>query len=308
MLIRAACFILLWPAWALAETGYSRAELDRVRDRSVPNIIKVFEEDILGNLPRDLRREAAMIRFEFPDAGPSPLGFYAEPSRQTIIMPLSSIRFFDDVATLFAWIESKRCEQGFVHAYLRARLREGQPLQTPLRAFGIDRDTALADPYTSDLSDKIFSSGLQFIMAHEVGHILLNHRPGRSGAESQSQELEADAFAMEHFARLGGSPLGAFWYYVAAWWQDPVGDAVKARHSHPVSPARIRAMSARLLAGPLDFAHGENDPQREATLIRQLALMIDGFADIIDDDGMLTLMPMERDFPLTRLSRVCASG
>lgn len=309
MLIRAALLALLVPGIATAQVEYGRADLDRVRERSVPTILSVFERDIVGNLPRAERPRAAAIRLEFPDEGPSPLSFYAEPHRQTITMPLASIRFFDDMATVFAWFESKDCEPGYIQTYLWALLREGRPLPAPLTAFAIDRDTAFADPYTLDVSGKIVSSGIQFILAHEVGHLMLGHDPGAEGEASQAQEAAADAFALEHFARLGGSPMGVFWYYMVAWWQDPVTGGRKDS-SHPVSPERITALSERLLASPMDFAHAEADPGREAELVRRIAAMTADLAHLIDDDGMLTLMPatLERDFPTTRLASACPSG
>ncbi len=291
-----------------AQVRYEEPDLQRVRERSVPAIHKVFSEDIIGLLPRDLRPQAAGITLAFPTSGPSPLGFYAEPSSQTIYMPLSSIRFFDDVATLFAWFESKSCQPEYLQSYLYSLLRQRRPLPPPLVAFAIDRDVALADPYTDDVSAKIFSSGLQFILAHETGHLLLRHEPGASAAVSQQQEAAADRFALEHFARLGGAPMGVLWYYIAAWWQDPLS-ADRHRSSHPVSPERIRALGDRLLANPMDFAHGELNPEHEAELVRQMAAMVRLVADQIDEDGFLNLLPieMDRNYPASRFSRACPS-
>ncbi len=293
---------------AAAQMRYDAADLQRVRDRSVPNIRDVFAQDIIGLLPRDLRPRAAGITLAFPDHGPSPLAFFAEPSTQTIYMPLSSIRFFDDVATLFAWFESKSCQGEYLQSYLYALLRERRPLPPPLAAFAIDRDVALADAYTNDVSTKIFSSGLQFILAHETGHLLLGHRPGVDAAASQRQETAADRFALEHFARLGGAPMGVLWYYMAAWWQDPL-TADRGASSHPVSPERIRALGDRLLANPMDFAHGELNPEHEADLVRQMGGMVRVLADQIDEDGFLNLLPieMDRNYPASRFARACPS-
>lgn len=310
MLRRTLAALLLFPGVAIAQVAYTDAELQRVRERAVPSIRSVLEEDIVGNLPREARARAARIRLAFPEEGPGPLAFYAEPATGTIHMPLASIRFFDDMATVFAWFESRGCEPGYVQSYLWALLREGRPLPSPLRAFAIDREAAFADPYTFDLSGKIVSSGIQFILAHEVGHLLLDHAPGVAGEASRRQEAEADRFALDHFARLGGSPMGVFWYYMLAWWRDPVGDAARSAGTHPVSPERIAALARRLAEAPMDFAHAEADPEREAGLVGQLAAMTAELARMIDDDGMLTLMPLtlERDFPPSRLDRVCPSG
>lgn len=293
---------------AAAQMQYDDADLQRVNERSVPNIRSVFVEDIIRLLPRDLRPKAAGITLAFPRNGPNPLAFYAEPSTQTIYMPLSSIRFFDDVATLFAWFESNSCQPEYLQSYLYSLLRKGRPLPPPLKAFSIDREVALADAYTNDVSTKIFSSGLQFILAHETGHLLLEHTPGVGAAISQQQETAADLFALEHFARLGGVPMGVLWYYMAAWWQDPLTTA-RDSSSHPVSPERIRALGQRLLSDPMDFSHGENDPAQEAELVRQMGAMVLSLADQIDEDGFLTLLPseMDRNYPASRFDRACPS-
>ena len=253
------------------------------------------------------RPRAAAITLAFPDRGPSPLSFYADPATDTIYMPLESIRFFDDVATLFAWVESKGCDPTSVQAYLWAKLRDGQPLPAPLKAFHIDRDIALADPFTDDVSLKIVSSGLQFILAHELGHLMLGHRGGMSGADSQAQEIAADSFALDHFARLGGLPMGVFWYYMAAWWQDPVGRDARDASTHPVSPERISLLAERITDNPMAFSHGELDPEREAGLAAGIGAMVANLAMLIDDDGMLSLMPivLERDWPASRLATAC---
>jgi hypothetical protein len=286
---------------------YSDAEMESTLANSGPDIEDVFHTDIIGNLPRELRPAAAGVRLAFPRQGPGPLAFYADPATRTIYMPLESIRFFDDLATLFAWVESQGCQPEGIQTYLWALLREGRDLPSPLRAFAIDRDTAFADAYTYDVSGKIVSSGLQFILAHEMGHLLLGHRGGLSGEASQAQEIAADGFALDHFARLGGSPMGVFWYYIAAWWRDPVGPEAEGASSHPVSPERIARLAERLAADPMTFAHGEADAAREAALVAQLAGMVGGLAELIDDDGMLTLMPLglERDYPVSRLAGVC---
>lgn len=298
---------MLWPGLSLAQVVYSQADLDRVMNRSVPDIRAVFEQDILGNLPREMRAQAARIRLDFPETGPGPLAFYADPDSRTIFMPLASIRFFDDMATVYAWFESRDCDAAYIQSYLHAVLRRNRPLPSPLRAFAIDRDAAFADPYTYDVSGKILSSGLQFILAHEVGHLLLDHRVGLPPALSQVQEAEADAFALDHFARLGGSPMGVFWYYMTAWWKDPADAAGRDASTHPVSSERIMAMSRRLAEAPMDFAHGELEPEREARLVADLAGMIAQLAGMIDDDGMLTLMPLtlERDYPESRFPFAC---
>lgn len=306
-MLRAALFIgLAVVGTARADSFYDPADLARLTDRMVPNIRTVLERDIIGNLPRDARPAAGRIVLEFPEQGPDPLAFYAEPDRHTITMPLESLRFFDDLATLYAWFDSQSCDPMMIQSYLVALLREGRPLPPPLVAFDIDRETAWQDAFTDDVSAKIVSSGVQFILAHEVGHLLLGHRPGLDGADSQAQEIAADAFALDHFARIGGMPTGALYYFIAAWWRDPVGDAV-ADGTHPVSHARIDAVAARLAATPMSFAFADDDPQAGARAASHIAGQMSAIVDVMTDERMLTVLPEElsRDFPVSRLASAC---
>jgi hypothetical protein len=312
MLRRAACalaLLLAGAAGAATAQMYTEAERARVMARAAPNLQAVLERDIIGNLPRAERPRAASIRLVFPPSGPSPLSFYADPRSRVIHFPQDSIRFLDDIATLFAWFESRGCAPGMIQTYLWALLRDGRPLPAPLRAFAIDREVALADPFTNDVSGKIYSSALQFILAHEVGHLMLDHRGGLSGAQSQAQEIAADAFAADHFARLGAMPLGVLFYYMAAWWQDPLAEAAPGS-THPVSPDRIATLATRFQADPMAFAHSEPDPARGAALVRDVAGDMATLARLAASDGMLSLLPLglERDFPLSRLATACPTG
>ena len=300
----------LWIATAgfsTAEVVYSPAEIQRVRERTVPSIQSVMWQDIVPRLPSEYRARASDVKLIFPERGPGPMSFYAAPARQEIHLPLTSLRFYDDIATLHAWFESRSCPQEYIQTYLAALLRADENLPAPLVAFGLDRDKLFADNYTYDLSGKIFSSGVQFLLAHELGHILLDHRTGIEGAESQRQETEADTFALDHFARLGGNPMGIFWYYQAAWWHDPASEKGRRENTHPVSAERIRAMAERLIDSPDEFAHGEADPAREAKLISQLGMMTAAFADLIDDDSFLNWIApaMFNDYPVSNLRHSC---
>lgn len=303
----ALCFF--FASAATAEVVYSPADLQRVRDRAIPTIQNVMWQDIVPRLPGQFRERARNVQLIFPERGPGPMSFYAAPKRQEIYIPLTSLRFFDDISTLHAWFESRNCPQEYIQTYLAALLRADEDLPAPLIAFGLDREKLFADNYTYDLRGKIYSSGVQFILAHELGHVLLEHQPGTGRAESRRQEAEADEFALNHFARLGGNPMGIFWYYQAAWWHDPASEQGRRENTHPVSAERIRAMANRLIENPRDFAHGEANPEREASLVRQLGMMTAAFADLIDDDSFLTWIApaMFNDFPLSDLKQACST-
>lgn len=279
----------------------------RVRDRAIPSIQSALQKDIIGHMPRDQRPVAERISLAFPERGPHPMAFFSDPATGTIYMPLESIRFFDDIATLTAWFHGRGCKQDYVHSYLWALLRKGREMPSPLRAFALDRDTLLADPYTNSLSDRFYSSGLLFILAHETGHLVLGHRAGLTAGASQAQEIAADDFATRHFASVGTMPMGVLIYYLAAWWRDPEGSAATAG-THPVSASRIRALARHMLNDPVAFSHAEEDAGPVAQQrVRDVAVLLNGVADSIDEDGMLSLMPrsLDRDYPARRFPMAC---
>ena len=307
-MLRMLLLALGLPVIALADVHpYPEEALTRVQTRSIPDIERVFRDDILQRLPREIRPRGSQITLIYPKSGRNALDFYADPTTQSIALPLSSLRFFDDMATLYAWIARHNCRLEYAQTYLLMAFDPDEMVETPLIAFGIDRDVALADSYVNDVSGKVFSSGVQFLLAHELGHLLLDHQGGLIGGLSQQQEREADAFALEHFARLGGLPGGAFWYYQMTMWNDPLADAERSRSTHPISGDRMVALGDRLLATPMDFAHGELDPQAELETVEALGQMFLDFATQLEDDALMTFMHDTQPlaFPPTDFMKAC---
>lgn len=311
MLTRAAALAglgALAASAALAQGAlYSDDQLVAGWERMGRNIELVVTEDIPASLPREQRVAAAAISVVFETRLGHPLGFYSHPPSRSVVVPMESVLFLDDLAILTAWFEARGCRAEFIQTYLWALLRDGAPLPAPLAAFAVDRTIALADPFVEDVSSKILSSAIVYILAHEVGHLMLGHAGGVSGEASQAQEIAADAFALDYFATAGTAPLGATVYFLAARWLDP-GQAVE-EGTHPVSPARLQAIADRLAGDPLGFAHGEPDPERAATMTTYVAGEIASIADISGRAEVLEILPLglARDFPLARLETACPS-
>lgn len=305
MLIRAglAALACLAVAPAAGQGLYGADDLARARQTMGPNIVLVVTEDIPNALPRAQRAGAARLTVDFIDRGPHPLSYYSEPAAARVIVPLESVLFLDDLAIATAWFEAQGCDAGYLQAYLAALLG-GEDMPPPLAAFGIDRQTALADPFVDDVSAKILSTVVNYLMAHEVGHVLLGHVGGLGGgAESQGQEIEADAFALDFFTATGTPPLGMAIYFNAARWLDP---ADTDAGTHPVSRDRLRAISERLAGDPGAFASGYSDPVAGAAMVAQVA---DDLAFVADfaagEERDLLGLALAREYPLSRLASAC---
>ena len=296
---------LLLPRPAPAQI-YSEADLDVVRGSMADNLELMATVDIPKALPVSRRARATGVSIVFTDAGDNPLAFWSRPDRQAIHVPLESVRFFDDLSILFAWFERNGCRGEYIQSYLYALLREGRPMGPPLAAFGLDRETALRDAFVDDVSGKLLKSGIQFILAHEMGHLMLDHRPGLTGAASQRQEMAADAFALDVFAEQGAPPAGVVIYFLAGRWRDPIG-ASALESTHPVSPDRIAAVARRMAESPGDFSFAEPDRENGRQQVMMIARELGRIAALTSDEQMLTLLPigLKDEFPTEALRMAC---
>jgi hypothetical protein len=301
-----AALVLLAGATAAAAELYGPAELATAA-RMQPRIAAMLTEDIPAALPRAQRPAAAAVRIAFPERlGPHPMGFYAEPAARTVHVPLETVRFLDDFALLLAWDNAHGCEDAYIDAYLYALLRAGQRLPPPLTAFRLDRDAAIADAMVDGLAQKILKSQVYFLLAHELGHILLGHDPRATAAASRRQEMEADAFALDRFAAIGTAPLGMVAFFYAARYLDPTGQAADLG-THPVFSARLTAIADRLAADPRAFSFSEDNSERGALLVGEVAAEIARMAELGSDEDLLDVLPdaLLRDYPLSRLHTAC---
>jgi hypothetical protein len=218
-----------------------------------------------------------------------------------VIVPMESVLFIDDLGVASAWFEAQGCDAGFVQAYLAAVFTRGG-MPPPLVAFDIDKETALADPFVEDVSTKILDSTVNYLLAHEVGHVMLGHEGGLTGGASQEQEIAADRFALDFFTAVGTPPLGMSIYFNAGRWLDPAGGA----GTHPVSGDRLRAIAGRLAADPSVFASGYSDPETGAALVAQVAGDLEVIADFAQgDEREIFALALDREYPLSRLAGVC---
>lgn len=276
---------------------YSKEELNNAYNSMGHNIQLMLTTDIPKVVPRSLRLKTNSITSEFRLEADHPLSFYADPVNAKVYIPMESVLFFDELAIVSAWLTSKRCDPISLSAYLATLLRYKSHSVPPLKAFGISQDDARSDEFVWDVSGKDLKSMLLFVLSHEVGHILLEHKGGVSGPYSQEQEIEADSFAMDIYAKIGVPPYGMVLYLMAARWLDPVGSSVKS-HSHPIANERQRAIANRMLENPEEFsesAKSTNEPDQQAAIkrIKLVAAELLKIAETSADEELLTVMPEE---------------
>lgn len=279
--------------WAGSAVVYSQALLE--------SRAPVYQHDIRVNLDAALldflTPEEAIrlgeVRLEVPVRG-GLAGHRAERRGRlgVVVMPAESLRFFSDLCTASAWLAARGYSLSTIADYLNM-LKYGDPaslgrtsMPLPLEALQVP-EGELDEPGVENRRSACFSTGVVFILAHELGHLILGHQgyEGVSPRETQANEAAADAFAVELMSRAGDLPLGALYYftymsYLERHRGDFVNDAAWQDHlrraTHPISPDRVEALAASLRKHARRFAAG---PAAAYSLAEQIAPIADALTD-----------------------------
>ena len=250
------------------------------------NIRWNYENLLLDNMTREDRQAVRGLELRFPLVPPPehcdmPFAFCALASPPQITLPILSIKFFDDLAMASAFLEVHGFSQETIFDYI-ALLKYGSPgrcpggvFPAPLSALQVPND-ALENRRVDDLSQKIAKSSLVWVLAHELGHVRLQHGYDRiSRQQAQENETEADAFATELFRRAGVLPAGMTLLFMMLahlaphrgdYASDSEWQVSQAEATHPVSTERMQAMAATFRKSPSDFVAGEPTPNPEMVL------------------------------------------
>jgi len=131
-----------------------------------------------------------------------------------------------------------------------------------LTALDVPKDANTIDKKVDTLSLSLRNEAYAFIIAHELGHIRFKHKPlaAISPIQAQSDEAEADRFALDLLGRTKTPVLGAVFFFQAQIFSllhrhEFASEAEWAKHvttkmTHPLGADRIRAMEA-YMGGPL---------------------------------------------------------
>lgn len=261
---------------------YPPATLDRVAQRTAPGLTSNFEQVLLPRLTDQERRTLTGVRLDLGqrEYRDHPLNFYAAEGNR-IVLPLSSVRLVSDLTLALAWLNRNRLPENRVFDYAAMLAYRGPAPDgvraPPLSALGVPAD-ADSDPAVEALFQKMFGTTMVFIMAHETGHLLRNHRANVGAAQSRMQESEADAFAIDLMARLGAAPIGvSFYFMMAAPFECPT------RSTHPLSGARIQRLAGAITDNGAVFARDKPSPARELELVKGIAADLLKVATLLDD-------------------------
>lgn len=269
---------------------YAPEELRRRGAELARSVAGMFDAALRAQLPEPWPAQLGDVRLALPageEGDLQPLHFASFPAERTVMAPLRTLLFLEDLAGLWAWLERRRCGPDAAQRYmamLYLRPPEGPRPPGPLAAFGLD-ERIRDDPLVKAQADRLSSSAVFFMLAHELGHLAHEHRPGMVGLVAQIQEREADAFALDACAAARLAPLGLGMFFAAA-------AAIEGQQTtHPLSGSRVHALAMGLRQRPRSFlGRAERDPARAAQAVTALATQLELVAEGLDRPGIRALM------------------
>jgi hypothetical protein len=285
---------------------YTKQELSYWQTRYPANISWNFNDLMLGKLYPKEKFSAFGTKLEFPltpfgGITDSPFSFYAMVAQKTIYIPMSSVKFLDDLSIASAWLEQNGYSQETVMDYISIlkysfnRFPKGN-IPGPLKALHIPAN-ALDDRLVDELSQKILKSIIVWILGHELGHIIYHHPAYHSVsfAESQKCEKEADAFATDMFRRIGTIPAGMILLFMlfttfSAHRGDFSGDEEWQNYlknsTHPVSLERLKLISEELINTAESFTGAEPDRFNAIRITEYVGREAGKIVDIFNSEKM----------------------
>jgi hypothetical protein len=298
-LIVCFCLFLAGPA---GSAMYTPAEMASERARIESRLSHLHQ---LLTLPQFLEPDAhflATVRIDLPDVAPDgdPMGFSAVGQR--VFMPLSGLKFIEDLTMAYAWRYHSGLSLEPFDEYL-AMLRwkpepdwpDGRYID-PLNAFGVPDRIWERDMAIGELGTSLRNEAWAFILAHELAHVLYRHPGNRVAAsESQANERQADEFAMNLMERSTTIPMGAILFFQAttvfyASRADLPSDREyqrwqRERATHPVNADRLLAIAEHLQRWS---KREENTARRES--LSSIGDSLEKFAADLEEPAMQQLI------------------
>ena len=290
---------------------YPRSTIEYWHTRYANNIKWNWENVILGGLTVKERKKIGNISLKRPLIGNSEIKgdpllftFYCNPP--TVIIPILSVKFLDDLSVAYAWLIQNDYKINSIFDYL-AMLKYNDPNMFPSNhypdphsALKIPKN-ALKDPLVDDLSQKIFKSSLAWIMANQFGRVI-NHPPNCADLKNLSLDMledydaSADRFATEIMRRIGVVPAGIALFFTAKLYWNPnridftdnsnaYEDYLRKTNTQPVTAERLRFIAGIIIRHTEDFARGQVDYSSGVKFARKFSDQLIQIALMIDDEN-----------------------
>jgi len=305
-------FIMLFcliPVTVLAGSNLSSLYDDQTllhwKGRYEKNLRWNFDKHVLGALTPAERKQLGSVYLDLPLRAPGgqagdPLVFYAAGGQ--IVLPIQSVKFFDDLALAWAWLRARGENTEKVFDYI-AMLKYRKPSELglrqfppPLEALNIPTDAWKNDRRVNDAAKQILKSGIIWIMAHQLAHQYYRHSgrgPGVSPQQTQVNETMADRFANEIMRRVHMEPLGmASYLRFMVYWSPNQSDFASAQDwrnyqrqqtTHLYTAQRLKQMASDLKSSPASYAATQMDIPATIRRLQQAADKLYQTATLLED-------------------------
>jgi hypothetical protein len=290
---------------------YDRAAVGKEQARLAARVTEVWMKAFKPNLTPDEQRALAGVTFRTPLDGDPVLGYYSDSRSKVVTLPAISLLFFEDLCTAFAWLQRRGYRLETIEEYVtmlkyKNAAAFGGRYPPPLTALGIPAH-ALSDQGVNDLALRLRNTGYAFILGHELGHIRFQHAGynGVTAARAQANEMEADQFGLELMRRVSEIPMGALLFFQSGIYyfenradfpSDAAWRAYLAKEAtHPLTVARLQALSGRIRDMADDFARGEPNRAAGVEVMRSIGEQFAGFAKTLDDPDLPRVMRAKAD-------------
>jgi len=287
---------------------YDDQTLNYWKGRYEKNLRWNFEKRVLGALTPAERRRLGRVQLDLPLRAPGeqaadPLVFYA--SRGQIVIPIQSVKFFDDLALAWAWFRARGESTEKVLDYI-AMLKYRKPSELglrqfppPLEALNIPVDAWKRDRGVDVVAQGILKSGIIWIMGHQAAHHYYRHPRYQSGAsykQAQLDEASADRFTNEIMRRIHMAPSGMAHYFLfMAYWSSNRADFSsdqawreyqQKQVNHLFTAERMKKMASDLRASPAEYAATEMDIPASIRQLQQTADRLERVAAILENQDI----------------------
>jgi hypothetical protein len=206
------------------ELGQSGANVESDRAHALAVWLRLYEPQVAKALQSLKQIDDAAIQRTLAELkviytqDETPFAFYANPQgTKRIFVSLGGLNMLDVAATAHAISQAYDSRRDwwfkFMMFYRQLSAKAGAVGPDPMAVAGLSpKDVS---PDTIMYQDYLLGRLTTFVVAHELGHLMLNHDGNKKDMETIeayqerlfAQELAADAFAVEQVQRLGYSPF-----------------------------------------------------------------------------------------------------
>jgi len=278
---------------------YDDSEIAGLASRYQSGWIDNYENVFLPAFSEEERAGLEGVQFDMVlrVPGDEPFGFSARGG--TITVSAASLRFLEDVAMAYTWLDRKGYSTQSLGDYL-LMLRYWNEPSTPPKPWDAlcIPDDAFSDEEVAEPARRAFTTAAAFVLLHEYGHAFYRHPGNRAVAPevSRANEAAADSFAFDQIVRVGDMPVGVpiLFFTMTNLMENRADFASEADYrsslaarTHPVSPERLQSL-ARHMSEWASVYDSNARPGAPATALA-IGIEISRFAHLLADPGVQAL-------------------